>query len=208
MGFRLGGTPERPAVFFDSADDFRAWLDEHHASETELWMGLNKSHVTPRGLRWDDAVLEALCYGWIDSVAQRIDHDTRRQRWTPRRATSNWSRVNVALVAELTAAGRMMPAGLAAYERRQPERTGIYSYELEAGELPAAYDAELRANPAAAAFFYERATASYRRVCVRWVLSAKQESTRRRRLAELVSDSAAGRLIRTQRYGEPPAWAR
>ncbi len=208
MGSRLGGTPERPALFFDGPADFRAWLDDHHATATELWMGLHKKHVTPRGLTWDEAVPEALCYGWIDSVAQRIDDNATRQRWTPRKATSTWSTVNVGLVEALTAAGRMQPAGLAAYERRRPEATGIYAYETGPLDLPEGYEAELRANPAAAAFFYERATASYRRVCASWVLSAKQSATRDRRMAELIADSAAGLLIKPQRYGEPPAWAR
>ncbi len=207
MGTWLGGTEERPARFFDSAEDFRAWLAEHHATETELWMGLTKKHVVPRGLTWDDAVPEALCYGWIDSVAQRIDLDTTRQRWTPRKPTSNWSTVNVALVEGLIASGRMQPAGLAAFERRRPDRTGIYAYERPPETLPEAYEALLRADPSASAFFYDRAPAGYRRICVTWVLSAKQEATRDRRMAELVDDCAHGRLIKSQRYGEVPRWA-
>jgi uncharacterized protein YdeI (YjbR/CyaY-like superfamily) len=170
-------------------------------------MGLHKRHVAPRGLTWDDAVPEALCYGWIDSVAQRIDADTTRQRWTPRKPTSTWSKVNVALVEQLTAEGRMQPAGLAAYERRRDDRTGIYAYENPPTSLPEAYEALLRANPAASVFFFDRAPAGYRRVCIAWVLSAKQEATRDRRMAELVDDCAAGRLIKPQRYGEPPRWA-
>ncbi len=208
MASRPGGTPERPALFFDSAADFAEWLEVHHATATELWMGLRKSHVSPRGLTWDDAVPEALCYGWIDSVAQRIDDDTTRQRWTPRKPTSNWSRVNIAHVERLTAEGRMRPAGIAAYERRTPETSGVYSYENPPEALPEPYEAALRANPAAAEFFYERATASYRRLCLTWVMTAKQEATRDRRMAALIADSAAGLLIRPQRYGEIPAWAR
>lgn len=208
MGSQVGGTPERPALFFDAPDDFRDWLDRFHATRSELWMGLFKKHVAPRGLTWEDAVPEALCYGWIDSVVQRIDDDSVRQRWTARKPSSNWSRVNVALVEGLITAGRMRPAGLAAFARRRPEATGIYTYELPPEALPEPYEARLRADAAAAAFFYGRATESYRRVCVRWVLSAKQEVTRDRRLADLIADSAAGRLIRPQRYGEPPAWAR
>lgn len=208
MGTWLGGTPERPARFFDGPEDFRAWLAEHHATETELWMGLFKKHVPGRGLTWEQAVPEALCFGWIDSTAQRLDENAVRQRWTPRKPTSNWSKVNVALVEQLSAEGRMQPAGLAAFERRRPETTGIYTYEVDDDVvLPPEWEARLRADQRAATFFYDRATPSYRRSAIRWVLTAKQAATRERRFAELVADCAAGRLIKPQRYGEPPKWA-
>ncbi|MFN8097979.1 MAG: DUF6605 domain-containing protein [Dermatophilaceae bacterium] len=200
-----GGTPARPAVFFDGPEEFRAWLDANHDSARELWLGLFKKHVADQGLTYAEAVREALCYGWIDSVAQRIDADATRQRFTPRRPGSVWSTVNIALVEELTAQGRMRPAGLAAFAQRRPERSGIYAYETGEGVLPAAYAAQLAANPLAAEWF-ARATPGYRRLAVHWVLSAKQEATRDRRMAELVDDCAHGRLIRSQRYGEEPGW--
>ncbi len=143
---RLGGTPERPAVFFDDAAQFRAWLERHHLEQAELWMGLNAAHVVPRGLTWADAVVEALCFGWIDSVSQRIDAASRRQRWTPRRARSTWSLVNVRHAERLIAEGRMTPAGLAAFAARQPERTGVYSFERPEGELRDDERAELEAS--------------------------------------------------------------
>jgi uncharacterized protein YdeI (YjbR/CyaY-like superfamily) len=200
-----GGSPERPATFFSSPEEFGAWLAAHHDSETELWMGLYKKHVPERGLTWEAAVIEALCWGWIDSVAQRIDEDAVRQRWTPRKAASSWSSVNIASVERLRAEGRMQPPGLAAYERRTPERSGIYAYETRELELPQGYAAQLAADPRAAAF-WEVATPSYRKVAVNWVLTAKQEATRDRRMAQLVDDSAHGRLIPSQRYGEVPRW--
>ncbi len=202
-----GGTPERPALFFSGPAEFRRWLEAHHESATELWMGLYKRHVTEgRGLEWAQAVEEALCFGWIDSQSQRIDHDAVRQRWTPRKPGSNWSNINVEAVQRLIAEGRMTPAGLAAYDRRKPDRMGIYAYE-QGGELSLApeFDAKLSANPAAAAFF-SQVTPSYRKICINWVMSAKQEATRHKRLAQLIDDSAHGRLIPTQRYGTPPAW--
>lgn len=203
---RPGGTPERPARFFADAAEFGAWLAAHHDTETELWMGLAKRHVADRGLTWADAVPEALCWGWIDSVAQRIDDDYVRQRWTPRKRTSHWSKVNLELVERLRAEGRMQPAGLAIWEARRRE-AAPYTHEQQGPlELPAAYAAQLAASPAATAF-WGQATRSYRRVCVNWVLTAKQESTRDRRMATLVEDSAAGRLIPSQRYGAAPAWA-
>jgi uncharacterized protein YdeI (YjbR/CyaY-like superfamily) len=200
-----GGSSERPAIFFDDAAEFRAWLAENHADATELWMGLYKKHVAARGLTWADAVPEALCFGWIDSRAERIDDDAVRQRWTPRRPTSVWSNVNIELVAKLTAEGRMQPAGLAAFARRRPDRSGIYSSESAERDLPDDYARLLDANPRAA-HFWAAATPSYRKVAKHWVLSAKQEATRDRRMAELVADCAAGRLIKPQRYGTEPAW--
>ena len=124
-----GGTPERPARFFSGPQEFGEWLAAHHDSETELWMGLYKKHVPERGLTWEAAVVEALCWGWIDSVAQRVDERSVRQRWTPRKPGSNWSTVNINAVAELTTAGRMRPAGLAAFARRREDRSGVYAYE-------------------------------------------------------------------------------
>ena len=98
-----GGTPERPALFFADAAEFGRWLERHHATETELWMGLYRKAHPDAGLQWPEAVREALCWGWIDSMAQGIDEHTRRQRWTPRKKGSNWSAVNIKAVAELTA---------------------------------------------------------------------------------------------------------
>lgn len=203
-----GGTPERPALFFDGPQEFRVWLEANHETATELWMGLRRKHLPDPGLTWEEAVEEALCFGWIDSLAQRIDEESRRQRWTPRKPTSNWSAVNIALVEKLTAEGRMRPAGLAAYERRREDRSGIYAYEGgRADQLPAEFQAQLDEVPTAAAFF-AAATPSYRKLAVNWVVSAKREQTRASRLAALIEDCAQGRLIAPQRYGEEPAWVR
>jgi uncharacterized protein YdeI (YjbR/CyaY-like superfamily) len=161
--------------------------------------------VVPRGLTWEQAVREALCYGWIDSMAQRIDEDAVRQRWTPRKPGSNWSTINIRAVEELTAAGRMHPAGLAAFALRREDRSGVYAYENRDRTWPDEYEALLRANPTAAAF-WEAATPSYRKVATNWVVTAKQEATRDKRMAELVDDCAHLRLIKTQRYGTEPAW--
>lgn len=202
---RRGGTPERPARFFTSAEEFDAWLAAHHDSELELWMGLHKKHVPNRGLTWADAVPVALCWGWIDSVAQRIDEDSRRQRWTPRRPGGNWSSINIAHVQRLIAEGRMQPPGLAAFEARRQDRSGGYASDNRDRVLPPAYAAQLTASRPATAF-WEVATPSYRRTAINWVLTATQEATRDRRMAQLVADCAAGRLIPSQRYGTAPAW--
>lgn len=150
-----GGSAERPAVFFQAAAEFRAWLEQHHATEPELWQEVRKAHVTDRGLTWADAVQEALCFGWIDSLSQPIDDDRRRQRWSPRRKGSTWSKVNVAHVERLIAEGRMQPAGLAAYEARSPERTGTYSHENGEIALAPALESIIAASAAAQAFLAE-----------------------------------------------------
>jgi uncharacterized protein YdeI (YjbR/CyaY-like superfamily) len=200
-----GGTPERPALFFADAAEWGRWLAVHHDTETELWMGFYRKGHPEAGLTWEEAVREALCWGWIDSMAQGIDEHTRRQRWTPRKPTSTWSTVNIAVAEELIASGRMQPSGLSAFERRRPDRSGIYAYETRELALDAPYAAALAADPAASAF-WEVATPSYRKIAVNWVMTAKRQATRDSRAAQLVADSAAGRVIRGQRYGVQPTW--
>lgn len=200
-----GGTPERPALFFDGPEEFRAWLSAHHDSAPDLWMGLRKKHVANRGLTWEEAVIEALCWGWIDSKVERIDEDAVRQRWTPRRPGSSWSRINIETVERLTHEGRMQPSGLAVFNARKVEPSG-YSHEVPTDiALPETYAALMAADPKATAF-WEIATPSYRKVCIVWVTGAKQQATNDRRMAQLLADHAAGRMIPSQRYGETPKW--
>lgn len=200
-----GGTPERPATFFHDADEFRAWLERHHDTETELWMELRLAHVADRGLRWADAVLEALCFGWIDSVSQRIDDDSRRQRWSPRTTRSTWSNVNIAHVERLQAEGRMHPAGIAAFERRTAGRSATYAHENPEAELTPELREIVDASPGAVAFL-AAATPGYRRSVRHWIMSAKQPATRERRARQLVTCCEAGELIPPQRPGRTPAW--
>ncbi|HYO85703.1 MAG TPA: YdeI/OmpD-associated family protein [Dermatophilaceae bacterium] len=200
------GDDARPATFFDEPDQFRAWLETNHASAHEIWVGLRKAHVTPRGLTWAAAVAEALCFGWIDSVMQPIGPDAVRQRFTPRRRNSRWSRVNIDVVGRLVDEGRMTPAGLAAFERRDVSRDPPPRGATP--RLPPEYLDRLRADEAAAAFFFGRATPAYRRTCADWVRDAKREATRQRRMDRLVADCAAGRIIALLRYGPPPVWAK
>jgi len=204
MAARWGGTEDRPALFFDDASDFDAWLAEHYATETVLWMGLNKKHVG-HGLTWADAVPVALRWGWIDSTSQRLDDESTRQRWSPRKKGSTWSRVNIAHVQRMIAEGTMQPSGLAAYELRTDENSAIYSYEMGEAGLCTEHEARLRSDAAAAAF-WDAATASYRTIASAWIAQAKRDETRGRRFTQLLESSAAGQLIPPQRYGDVPSW--
>ncbi|MDN5744671.1 MAG: YdeI/OmpD-associated family protein [Nocardioidaceae bacterium] len=201
----MGGTLQRPARFFVDAAEFGAWLAAHHDTETELWVGFRKAHVTDRGLTWKQAVPEALCWGWIDSVAQRIDADSTRQRWTPRKKTSHWSKVNLDLVEQLRAAGRMQPPGLAIWEARRTS-PAPYTHEVDGPLVFGEHYADQLVASAAATAFWEAATPTYRKTCTNWVLTAHQQTTRDRRMSQLIEDCAAGRLIPSQRYGESPRW--
>ena len=160
-------------------------------------MGFYKQHTGRRAMSWSDAVDQALCFGWIDGRVNRLDEDRYVQRFTPRRPGSNWSKVNVEKVAKLQEAGLMRPAGLAAFERRDRRKVGVYSFENDA-ELAPEYEAELRANEAAADYFDSRPP-WYRRTAAHLVMSAKREETRLRRLRRLIEDSAAGRDLKELR---------
>ena len=180
---------------FETPERWRAWLEEHHATERECFVGFRRKASGLPTMTWQESVKEALCFGWIDGVTRRVDEVSYCIRFTPRRKGSNWSQVNVALVQELIAEGRMTPAGLAAFEARREDRTGVYSFEGERPEeLPPEYAAVLGADPAAAKDFAARSP-YYRRAAVHWVTSAKREDTRQRRLAQLVTCSAEGRKI-------------
>ena len=154
-------------------------------------MGFFKQHTGKRAMSWSEAVDQALCFGWIDTRSNSINEDRYMQRFTPRKPGSNWSRINVEKVAKLTEAGLMRPAGLAAFDKRTEDRTGVYSFEREDAELPEEFEERLRANPAAADYFDSRPP-WYRRTATHWIVSAKREETRLRRLAQLIEDSAKG----------------
>ena len=181
--------------FFATPADFRAWLETHHETAKELLVGFHKKGTGKPSITWPESVDEALCFGWIDGVRHSLNEISYSIRFTPRRPTSIWSAINVARVAELTKQRRMRPAGDRAFAARTPERTGVYSFErLEAAKLTKAQEKTLRANRKAAAFF-DAQPPGYRKVVTHWVVSAKREETRERRLQRLIADSAAGRRI-------------
>jgi uncharacterized protein YdeI (YjbR/CyaY-like superfamily) len=183
-------------IFFETPADFRAWLEEHHAAESELVVGFHKKGTGRPSLTWPESVDQALCFGWIDGVRRSLDDHSYTIRFTPRKARSTWSAVNIKRAGELIEAGLMNPAGLAAFERRSEDRSRIYAYEQrKQAKLDPAAQKEFRANRRAWAFFSEQAP-SYRRTATYWVISAKKEETRRKRLKTLIEDSAAGRTLR------------
>ena len=181
--------------FFATPNEFRAWLEENHDSESEVVVGFHKKHTGLPSLTWTESVREALCFGWIDGVRRRIDNDSYAIRFTPRKPGSNWSVVNVRHVEELTRAGRMHPAGIEAFEARTPERTGVYTYEnRHQAKLGPEQEERFRANKQAWEFFQAQPP-GYRQTAIFWIVSAKREETRARRLATLIDDSAHQRRI-------------
>jgi uncharacterized protein YdeI (YjbR/CyaY-like superfamily) len=183
-------------IFFETPADFRAWLEEHHADRSELLVGFHKKVTGRPSLTWPQSVDQALCFGWIDGVRRSLGEHSYTIRFTPRKARSTWSAINIRRAGELIEAGLMNPAGLAAFERRSEDRSRIYAYEQRTqAKLAPAAEKEFRANRRAWAFFSEQAP-SYRRTATYWVISAKKEETRRKRLKTLIEDSAAGRTLR------------
>jgi uncharacterized protein YdeI (YjbR/CyaY-like superfamily) len=193
-------------TFFAAPAAFRLWLEAHHAKRTELLVGFHKKGTGRPSLTWPQSVDEALCFGWIDGLRRSLGAEAYTIRFTPRKPTSIWSAINVARVGELEKLGRMTVAGRRAFAARTPARTGVYSFERkQAAALAPAEAKQLRANARASAFF-EAQPPWYRRAALHWVVSAKREETRQRRLAQLIADGAAGRTIPplTRPGGERP----
>ncbi len=186
--------PPKPR-FFASTGEWRAWLEEHHSDTEEVWVGLYKRGSGHPSITWPEAVDGALCFGWIDGVRKSIDAASYKIRFTPRRQRSIWSAINIRRVAELSKLGLMHSAGLAAFEKRDGDRSAIYAYEQrKTAKLPPAFENKFRANSGAWKFFRSQ-PAWYQRTSTYWVISAKKEETRLKRLATLIDCSARERNI-------------
>lgn len=181
-------------TFFRSAASFRAWLARHHGSEKELLVGFHKVATGRRTMTYKEAVDEALTFGWIDGIRRRLDDESYTIRFTPRKPTSIWSAVNIKRVKELKAERRMTAAGLAAYAKRDEERSAIYSYERGHAELDAEA-LEIFSKNARALAFYQQQAPWYRRTTAHWVSTAKRPETRARRLRTLIDYSARGERL-------------
>lgn len=184
--------PDAPSPrYFRSKAALRAWFIRNHDGASELWVGFHKKQPGVRTMTYPEAVDEALCFGWIDGVRKSVDAGRYTNRFTPRKQRSKWSAVNIRRVEQLEAAGRMHPAGRAAFARRDASGAQLYSHERESVEMPAPAAAELRRHKEAWAFFSAQAP-SYRRAVAWWIVSAQRDDTKARRLAQLVRDSAEG----------------
>lgn len=199
--------PERSEVLvFETAEDFRAWLEANHDTATEAWIGYYRKGVPKTSQSYAEAVDQALCYGWIDGITYRIDDEVTANRYTPRRRGSYWSSVNISKVERLMAAGLMADAGIRAFEARDAQAAARYSYENRPTDLPPEMLARLHANSAARTY-WDQQSPSYRRTVAFWVTSAKQEATRERRLARLIADCEAQQPVKVMGYGrsaQPP----
>ncbi len=182
-------------MFFATPAQFREWLEEHHQRETELLVAFYKKGCGKPSITWPQSVDAALSFGWIDGVRRRIDEESYSIRFTPRKARSIWSAVNLKRVRELTRLGLMRPAGLRAFEARLEERTAVYSFEQRDIAFEAAQERQFRASKAAWKFFQSQAP-WYQRAATWWVVSAKREETKLKRLAALIRDSEAKRTLR------------
>jgi uncharacterized protein YdeI (YjbR/CyaY-like superfamily) len=183
------------AVFFETPAELRAWFEANHERAAELLVGFHKVGSGRPSITWPEAVDEALCVGWIDGIRRRIDDSSYSIRFTPRRRTGIWSAVNIARVAELTAAGRMRAAGRRAFDARSEARSAIYAYERPRAALSTEEETSFQANAPAWSWFHAQAP-SYQRSATYWVVSARKPETRVRRLQALIDDSAAGHTIR------------
>lgn len=177
--------------FFSSPGQFREWLEQNHSRETELMIGFHKKSSGKKSITYAEALDEALCFGWIDGVRKSLNETSYIQRFTPRKSRSIWSLINVRHVERLTKEGRMHTAGLEAYARRDPKRTGIYSFENRPRELSPAYEKTFRQKKRAWTFFQEQPP-SYKRLMIFRIMEAKKEETQLRRLKQLIESSEKG----------------
>ncbi len=180
--------------FFRTPGELRRWLEKKHASEQELWIGFYRKDSGRGGVTYSEALDEALCFGWIDGIRKKLDDLSYTTRFTPRKPRSNWSNVNIGHVKRLAAANRMAEPGLAAFKLRDPAQSAIYSFERETADLSPPMRAKLESNARAREFFGSQPP-RYKRAVIWWVISAKKEETRERRLAQLIDRSAEGLWI-------------
>ena len=182
-------------IFFAGSDDFRGWLEKHHQTITEQWVGFHRKSSGRVSITWPEAVDEALCFGWIDGLRKTIDTGSYKIRFTPRRLSSIWSAINIARMTELILEGRVRLAGMTAFQKRTPAKSHVYSYEnLKTAILSSAATKLFRSESAAWKFFQQQSK-SYRQTAIWWVVSAKRPQTRENRLQRLIASSKAGRRL-------------
>ena len=177
-------------TFFATPAEFRSWLELHHETATELWVGFHKKNSTRPSITWPQSVDEALCVGWIDGLRKNLDETSYVIRFTPRKPRSIWSAINIDRVADLMGQDRMRAAGLSAFARRTEAKSRIYAYEQRgSAQLDAAAERKFRVRPKAWEFFQTQ-PASYRKLMIHRITGAKKAETRARRLDNLIEASA------------------
>jgi uncharacterized protein YdeI (YjbR/CyaY-like superfamily) len=181
--------------FFKTPGDFRAWLEQHHATVDELWVGFYKKASGKGGITYHEGVDCALCYGWIDGIKKRVDGVSYTHRFTPRRSGSIWSLVNTKRATALIEKGLMAEAGRRVFDARTEQRTGVYTYENRWPPLSSAYERLFKANKKAWAFFTAQPP-GYRKLATGWIMQAKKEETQRKRLQTIIDASAKGTRTR------------
>lgn len=175
-------------LFFTTPDEMRQWLENNHQIASELWVGYYKKGAAKMAITWQQSVDIAICYGWIDGIRKSLDAESYTNRFTPRRANSNWSLVNIKKAEELIEQKLMRPAGLAAFKLRKAEKSGVYSFEQNKIELTPAFLQTFKGQKTAWHFFEQQAP-SYCKTAIHWVMSAKQSSTQLKRLQILIDCS-------------------
>ena len=188
-------------VFFPTQKDLRKWFEKNHKKEKELFVGYYKVSTGKPSVSWSQSVDEALCFGWIDGVRKSVDEESYCIRFTPRNPKSNWSAINIKKAEDLIKLQLMKPGGFELFNLRKEEKSRIYNYENAAVEFEKSYEKKLKTNKKAWEYF-QSTPPSYRKVTTRWVMSAKQEATRLKRLNELITSSANNQKIKAMNYGK------
>lgn len=185
--------------FFATTIDFRKWLQKNHTIKKELVVGFYKVRSGKKSITWSESVDQALCFGWIDGIRKSIDEESYCIRFTPRKPGSIWSSVNINKIELLKTQGLMHPKGIESFEKRKDDKSGIYAYEKATVALSKDFEKKLKTNKKAWAFI-KSMPPTYQKIVTNWVMSAKQEATRIKRLNDLINDSEAGIKIKSQRY--------
>ena len=195
MGSQLVTDSAVNPIFFPTPAAFRRWLTTNHSRSNELWVGFYKKSSGKPSITWPESVDQALCFGWIDGVRKNLDEQSYVIRFSPRKPNSIWSAVNIRNMERLISEQRVQPAGLRAYEARKENRSGIYSYEQRSPELVEPYARMFKRHRSAWKFFSAQPP-GYRKMMNWYVISAKQEATRLKRLDILIKSSARGERLR------------
>lgn len=181
-------------VFFKTQKELRKWFEKYHKKETELYVGFYKISSGKKTITWSQAVDEAICFGWIDSIRRSIDKESYYNRFTPRKPNSNWSDINIKKVATLKKLGLMKPAGLEIFNNRKIDKTRVYSYENKPEKLSPELESIFISNKKAWEFFYKLSN-SYKKTIYYWIMSAKQDETKLRRLFKLITECENGKKL-------------